>query len=99
METPVIKKISYYKLEDISIDRVSLSWLKAAQKFIQEQLVQEQKQLKFKPLPFPDCLDVTKTCMHCDLHNTALCIVANCLAQERQDHQAGYFIIQPAQPV
>lgn len=99
MENFKINKISYYKLEDVSINRASLSWLKAAQQFIQKQLVDKQQQLVFKPVEFPDSLDVAKTCVHCDLHNTSLCLVANCLSQDRTDGKAGYFTIEPAQPV
>lgn len=99
MEDIKIKKISYYKLEDVSINRASLSWLKAAQSFIQKQLVDKQQQLVFKPVEFPDCLEVMKTCLYCDLHNTPLCLVANCLSQDREDKKAGYFIIQPVEPV
>ena len=99
MENFKINKISYYKIEDLTMERASLSWLKSAQVFIRKQLVDKQQQLVFKPVEFPDCLDVAKTCVHCDLHNTSLCIVANCLSQDRTDKKAGYFIIQSAQPV
>lgn len=99
MEDFKIKKISYYKLEDISISRASLSWLKAAQLFIQKQLVDEQRQLVFHPVEFPDCLDVAKTCINCSLHNTPLCLVANCLSQDREDKRAGYFTVEPVEPV
>ena len=99
MENFKINKISYYKIEDLTMERASLSWLKSAQVFIRKQLVDKQQQLVFKPVEFPDCLDVAKTCVHCDLHNTSLCVVANCLSQDRTDKKAGYFIIQSAQPV
>lgn len=99
MENLKINKISYYKPEDIDLSRVSLSWLRAAKEFIQKQLVDKQQQLVFHPVEFPDCMDVKKTCRRCNLDGKPLCIVANCLLQARKDGKAGYFTIEPVEPV